>query len=216
MSGARLSQMCGWRGPGSILAPPRPRSSRAPTVTRRPAAARGEASGEFAWHVFKGVAASFGTIHNDEPMLFERGCFSKSLASKAPKSLWILHDHELVVATTADELQFREDGDALTFLCPVPDTPIAAKAAAYIRSGKLPEVSVGCTIQHEERRTIGGRSVRVIKEASLSEISLVPKGAVYGTDVRLVDLRNDADVRLEQMAERLDRTVIKARRFTTC
>ena len=209
MNGYRLSQASGWRGPGSI-AMPRARSSRA-SPPRAPTAARtSKASGL----IFSGVATSFGTIHSDDRMIFEPGCFAKSLAKGRPISLQIYHDDSLIIARIEDGLEILEDSQGLTFRCPVPDTDLGLVAAALVKTGKLTEVSVGCGIRREERATIGGRAVRAVKEASLDEISLVPRGAVFGTEIALVDLHNEADVRLERMAAKLRSIGIKTNRLT--
>ncbi|MGO7331749.1 HK97 family phage prohead protease [Rhizobium leguminosarum] len=159
-----------------------------------------------------GIACRFGVLHKnrDDYELFQQGCFARSLAGKQAVRLLIDHDESKLVTTSADALKIESDDKEVRISCAVPDSPLGRLLSKAVKSDGRIEMSVGFSAICDRRVTLNdGKSVRVITDADLYEISVVTCGAVPGTKA---EIRSKSEDSLMKSLQRLEDIYIERAR----
>jgi phage head maturation protease len=131
--------------------------------------------------VLQGYACMYNVIHQHKGRkeMFEKGCFGDSLYS-----VFFLIDHEILSKKLGDQddrdLELIDTDAGLAFR-------LALAPADFDRLGGRSEMSVRYHETVVETRKIGNETVRVIKSASLFEVSAVFEGAVRKTFAEIRD-----------------------------
>jgi HK97 family phage prohead protease len=100
-----------------------------------------------------------------------RGCFNKSLRERNIYLLW-QHDHTAPLANTKNgSLQLWEENDGYTFEAHLPDTQLGRDVYKLVESETVGETSFAMSNIVDSIEEIDGEDVRVIREATLHEIS---------------------------------------------
>jgi phage head maturation protease len=94
------------------------------------------------------------------------------------KRLHFDHDESRTIATTKDGLILvaDEDGLAMRFY-PRDSVAIHREAVESVRENGRTALSVGVTMHSKQFETFNGKPVRIVRDATLNEISLVMEGA---------------------------------------
>jgi HK97 family phage prohead protease len=145
--------------------------------------------------VIEGVATKYDTILYHDSfgpgryINIQPGAFDISLKYEAPVQLWLNHDSKLAMPGCRVELFDGEE--ALHFRAHLDDSECAFHAHDLVASGLYTQVSLGWhsskTILHEIER----KQLTYIVAGTLTELSIVPKGAVPSTHCqvsRLADI----------------------------
>lgn len=103
------------------------------------------------------------------------------------KRLHFDHDESVTIATTESGLLLMTDEYGLAMRWPVRDTPQGRKAVDSVRKGERDGLSVGVRIERSLTGSEDGVHLRYVKEARLSEISLVRKGACAPAFCTVID-----------------------------
>jgi HK97 family phage prohead protease len=104
------------------------------------------------------------------------------------KELLFDHDASLgIISTTRKGLVLHADDHGLAMRLHIPDTSLGRKAVDTVRSGERTALSVGVLMQDPEYRDVDGVKVRMVRRATLQEISLVRRGACRPAFCMLVD-----------------------------
>lgn len=127
---------------------------------------------------------------------FATGAFAPSLMSGKAISAYTEHEAIGLFATTSDRLELIQDQWGLAFRVQLRhgdehQEDLARKVAV----GDCSEMSVGYRTIREHTVTIEGKTVHVLDECDLSEISICRRGAVPGTSCVLIDARNRQTLR---------------------
>lgn len=131
--------------------------------------------------IIEGYATRWGKVHQHpktgEFEVFAKGCFS-SLVGGAPIQLLVSHDPYRLVTDTTGGLNLYTDDDGLAFRCSLPAGRHADDAWTLVSGSGMSGMSVGYHVKSEEIVRVHGEKVRIIKDATLTEISVVRQGAV--------------------------------------
>ncbi|WP_063685966.1 HK97 family phage prohead protease [Bradyrhizobium stylosanthis] len=103
-----------------------------------------------------------------------------------PKRLLFDHDEGEVIATTLSGLQLHCDDHGLAMRLVIGNDPARRKAYDTVKSGERTALSVGVTMRGDFVEVDGIR-VKMVKSATLHEISLVRSGACKPAFCSLVD-----------------------------
>jgi HK97 family phage prohead protease len=103
------------------------------------------------------------------------------------KQLLFDHDESQVISTTRRGLVLHADDYGLAMRLIVPDTWLGRKAVETVRSGERTALSIGVLMHDPEYKEIDGFNVRMVRRATLQEISIVPRGACRPAYCMLVD-----------------------------
>jgi HK97 family phage prohead protease/HK97 family phage major capsid protein len=102
-----------------------------------------------------------------------RGCFKKSLRERNIYMLW-QHDHAAVLANTKNgTLRIWEEADGYAFEVELPDTQLGRDVYQLVKSETVGETSFAMSNIIDSFEVIDGEEVRIIREATLHEISPV-------------------------------------------
>lgn len=102
------------------------------------------------------------------------------------KRLLFDHNEGEVIATTLSGLQLHCDDHGLAMRLVIGNDPARRKAYETVKSGERTALSVGVTMRGEFVEVDGIR-VKMVKSATLEEISLVPRGACKPAFCSLID-----------------------------
>lgn len=115
--------------------------------------------------------------HLSRPARFERDCFTYDAASV---EIWFMHRSAQVVGVGSDlNLQIWPDAYGLAFSFTPPST--AYSLVCGIADGRYAECSVGCIVESSNVASQAGVVFDSISAATLSEITICPRGACPGT-----------------------------------
>ncbi|SHG79280.1 phage prohead protease, HK97 family [Bradyrhizobium erythrophlei] len=103
------------------------------------------------------------------------------------KLLLFDHDPSEIVATTCDGLVLHADDYGLAMRLYIDNRPVRRKALETVRSGERTALSVGVIMHGSEYKEIDGLRIRMVRSATLEEISLVPEGACRPAYCTLID-----------------------------
>ncbi|MGJ0535577.1 HK97 family phage prohead protease [Methylocystis sp.] len=127
---------------------------------------------------------------------FATGAFAASLMSGKAISAYTEHEEIGLFSTTADRLELIQDQWGLAFRVQLrKGDDHQEQLARKVAIGEWSEVSVGYRTVREHTVTIEGKTVHVLDECDLSEISICKRGAVPGTSCRLIDARGRKTLR---------------------
>jgi HK97 family phage prohead protease len=118
--------------------------------------------------------------------VFQKGCFARSLCDSTPIRFLVEHRESELIATTADRLELCPDDEGLAFHLSLEDDDSSRRVADMVNSGLKTGMSMGFRVEHYEDAQIAGENVRIIKDATLNEISLVGAGAVKQAHCSLI------------------------------
>ena len=189
---AWLARYAGWYRDGEDRDPPRRRESTTAMPKKR---CFTDASGrELKRPAIQGFAAIFDTTfrYGGGNVFFQQGCIRDIY--EGGKKLLLDHNEARQVGSTALGLEFANTCSAnpvngLAFRMPLSDDNEDSQVIYdTISSLERPCVSVGIEIEESEVIRVKDVDVKIVMRASLSEISLVPLGAVPGTNASIVDL----------------------------
>ncbi|WP_407193806.1 HK97 family phage prohead protease [Bradyrhizobium sp. STM 3566] len=94
-----------------------------------------------------------------------------------PKRLLFDHNEGEVIATTLSGLQLYCDDNGLAMRLVVGDNPVRRKAFETVKNGERTALSVGVLMHGDEYVEIDDARVRMVRSATLQEVSLVAAGA---------------------------------------
>ena len=163
-----------------------------PPVARRPAERR-----SMARPGIQGFATVYNRVHVHKGRLeaFAPGCFARSICGDRAIRFLIGHQNARLVATRADRLELADCDTGLAFRLAVPDTEEGREALEAVETYEQCACSVGYEERHVDTRVIEGESIRIIRDASLDEISIVRRAAVKETFCTVIDLANASSLR---------------------
>ncbi|MCK1357351.1 HK97 family phage prohead protease [Bradyrhizobium sp. 199] len=118
-----------------------------------------------------------------------------------PKRLLFDHDESEIYATTQSGLQLHCDDYGLAMRLVIGKDPKRRKAYETVKRGERTALSAGLIMHGGEFFDIEGARIKVIKSATLEELSLVPVGACKPAFCGLIDA--DGARSLEDDAESL-------------
>jgi HK97 family phage prohead protease len=113
------------------------------------------------------------------------GAFKRSL-SKPGADFWLLwgHDHlEPLARTSAGTLDLREDHKGLKVSAELVDTTTGRDVHALVKAGLVRSMSFGFYVKADQWETRNGVDHRLVTEAELIEVSVVPVPAYESTEV---------------------------------
>jgi phage head maturation protease len=125
--------------------------------------------------------------HGNEVLYLKPGVFDSCVEG----NVRLLIDHEgKSLATTADRLELCLGDDVLTFRAVLPDSWSGSKELTDVAGDVETYLAVSCGFKYNayETVTIDGAEVKVISNATLTEISLVSAPAVESTYARVVSM----------------------------
>ena len=132
--------------------------------------------------LIEGYATRYNKVHpfGDYLDVFRPGVFARSLLKNTNIRFLEDHDEGKLLATTADgSLKLTSDAKGLSFQARIPNaTEAQVRAIKSIEVNGKACMSVGYRVISSEMHRMEGVDVRLINDASLSEISLVKAGAV--------------------------------------
>ncbi|MCK1640462.1 HK97 family phage prohead protease [Bradyrhizobium sp. 157] len=104
------------------------------------------------------------------------------------KRLHFDHDESRTIGTTSDGLVLIADdyGLAMRFY-PRDDVAVHREAVTTVRDNGRTALSVGITFENKQFEDYNGKRVRIVRDATLNEISLVPNGACREAYCVLID-----------------------------
>jgi HK97 family phage prohead protease len=127
---------------------------------------------------------------------FATGAFAASLMSGKAISAYTEHEEIGLFATTADRLALVQDQYGLAFRVQLrKGDEHQEQLARKVAIGEWSEMSVGYRTVREHTATIEGKTIHVLDECDLSEISVCKRGAVPGTVCVLIDARSRRTLR---------------------
>ena len=106
-----------------------------------------------------------------------------------PIEFWIQHQQALKLGDTTTNLEFHSDSYGLAFRLRLDHSEISAHARALVRTKSFTEMSIGYYDAKQVTRAVGDKSVLIILETTLQEVSLVQSGVCPTTHAML----NDSD-----------------------
>lgn len=122
---------------------------------------------------FEGYASTFGNIDVDNDVI-KPGAFMASL-EKNNNTFKLFYGHDYSLENFIGSLMAKEDEKGLFVKGEVDlDDPMGKKAFKLLKSGMLDKMSIGFRVESAEFQEDDGTVKRVIKEADLMEVSLVP------------------------------------------
>ncbi|SPP92732.1 HK97 family phage prohead protease [Bradyrhizobium vignae] len=104
-----------------------------------------------------------------------------------PKRLLFDHNEGEVIATTQSGLQLYCDDNGLAMRLVVGGDPTRRKAFETVKNGERTALSVGVIIHGDEYVEIDDTRVRMVRSATLQEVSLVAAGACKPAFCGLID-----------------------------
>jgi HK97 family phage prohead protease len=139
----------------------------------------------------EGLGLEFDTLIANkigEIIIFEPTAFDDYFASGKRPEFWIGHDKDKVVGGNV-ELAILNEGVAFRFELPNTTHGIAVKDS--VLSGEQTGISVGFTELNARDEIHFGRNVHRILEASIREVSVVPRGASKKAFCRIIDANRE-------------------------
>jgi HK97 family phage prohead protease len=136
----------------------------------------------------QGYAVRWHSIINqgDKYFFFLPGSIKYPMLDE-PKQLLFDHNESEVIATTRDGLVLHADDYGLALRLYIDHRPIRQKALQTVRSGERTALSVGVIMHGNEYKEIDGLRIRMVRSATLEEVSLVPTGACRPAYCTLID-----------------------------
>jgi HK97 family phage prohead protease len=141
--------------------------------------------------VIEGVASKYDTILFHERLKYiniQPGAFDISMKYEAPVECWL--DHEKSLCLKGCRVELFSDEQALNFRVHLDDSEIAGHARDLVECGLYSQVSLGWHSSKKITRDIGGTNVVFILQGTLTEISLVPAGAIKTTHAQVSKLKD--------------------------
>jgi uncharacterized protein len=127
---------------------------------------------------------------------FAPGAFAASLMSGKAISAYTEHDEIGLFATTADRLELIQDQWGLAFRVQLrKGDDHQEHLARKVALGEWSQMSVGYRTIREHTVTIDGKTIHLLDECDLREISICKRGAVPGTTCVVIDARNRKTLR---------------------
>jgi HK97 family phage prohead protease len=123
-----------------------------------------------------------------ETIIFEPTAFDKYFESDARPPFWQGHDAATAFGSNT-ELCILNEGVA--FRLPLTNPTYAAKIREMVESGERACISIGFTEMKTRNEEIFGHPVKMIEQADLREISLVPRGACKQGFARVIDANHE-------------------------
>ncbi|CDZ60332.1 Hypothetical protein NGAL_HAMBI2605_09550 [Neorhizobium galegae bv. orientalis] len=121
--------------------------------------------------------------------------FIETINESTPKQLLFDHDPRRQMGDTKSGLEFANCLTGLAFRMPLDGNTNATAIFDAVMSNERACVSVGMKMsEYETRKTDCGTEYDVCSKASLTEISLVPEGAVPRTYAKVVDLDDEPEM----------------------
>lgn len=163
-----------------------------------------------------GYAAVYGeqsrTITEHGRTFVERiapGAFGETLSSGADVKLLYNHDPSALLARTkAGTLKLRSDRNGLAFEALLPETTLGNDVRALLARGDLTgEMSFGFSVIEDSWNK--DRSQRLVKRASLVEISVVQDAAYPQTSSALRSADTNARMRMLRLRELKEKTDVR-------
>ena len=151
---------------------------------------RADADGSRKMYV-RGYATRYRKAHSYKGRfdMFEPGVFASSLLRKDTVRLLDSHDEgRLLAATNGYGLEIASDSVGLSFLAALPNNDLGREVYNDVKEHRKLGMSVGYRVQEHEDVKAAGETVRLIKAATLQEISIVAAGAVLEAYVENTDL----------------------------
>jgi HK97 family phage prohead protease len=140
--------------------------------------------------LLQGYAITFNRciFHDGNYLIVRPGAFDEHLANKKKVVKLILeHDDFKEIASTDDALELYSDEVGLAFRCRLPNTRFGNEAHALASERIYTGMSARFTYKKEDFKSIAGEDVIVIGNSTISEISLLKKGAIRQSYALLVD-----------------------------
>jgi len=129
------------------------------------------------WDVLTAPIGRPNAPHLSRPARFERNCFRYD-ASRV--EVWFMHRSEQAVGVGSRlDLKIWPDAYGLAFSFTPPTT--AYSLVCGIAEGRYAQCSVGCTIENSNATYLADIGFDSIVAATLSEITICPRGACPGT-----------------------------------
>jgi hypothetical protein len=142
---------------------------------------------------------------------FAPGVFAASLMSGKAISAYTQHEEIGLFATTADRLELIQDQWGLAFRVQLrKGDDHQEHLARKVALGEWSEMSVGYRTVREHTVTIEGKTIHVLDECDLSEISICKRGAVPGTSCKLIDASHRKTLREDLRAGNLFKGAVTA------
>jgi HK97 family phage prohead protease len=163
--------------------------------------------------VIEGVASKYDTILFHERLKYvniQSGAFDVSIKYEAPVECWIDHDKSLCLKGCRVEL--FSDENALNFRVHLNDSEIAGHARDLVECGLYSQVSLGWHSSKTITRDIGGTDVVFILQGTLTEISLVPAGAIKTTHAQVSEMKNCGTLAEDGLRFKSDNSFMELRR----
>lgn len=130
---------------------------------------------------FEGYASTFGNLDRDNDIM-EKGCFKESLRSEGKIKLLWQHWNDKIIGQVVEA---EEDGKGLFIKGRINlSTKLGQEAFALLKAGDIDEMSIGFRVNEMEWDSNG---IRVIKEVTLFEVSLVTEPA--NEQARITDVK---------------------------
>ncbi|WP_210168919.1 HK97 family phage prohead protease [Rhizobium sp. Root482] len=124
--------------------------------------------------------------------VMKAGAFIDTIYDCQSKRMLFDHNDSDVVGGTSSGLEFANSLDGLAFRMPLDRNARAAEIVDAVKSNSRACVSVGVElVENIVRKTTDGVEFDYCLKAKLTEISLVPEGAISGTYSAIVDLDDE-------------------------
>jgi HK97 family phage major capsid protein/HK97 family phage prohead protease len=175
-------------------------------------------------NVISGFAAVYNNIDCAGDVILP-GAFAKAIQEHKSRPLNLYHSHsdiaighlnarDLVGTITVLEDRVVGNTYGLWFESPVSSAPSSQDVAIKAAEGHLRECSIGYGVVDAERGTVGGQSVRLLKELTLREVSLVGRACNKEALVMEVKEEPTEETKTETPEVKEEANMTEAEKFT--
>jgi HK97 family phage prohead protease len=124
--------------------------------------------------VIEGYGVKYNTVINDGKL----NMVVPDALDTSMVQFWVDHKSQLKLGDTRTNLELYTDDYGLAFRLRLDDSELAERACALVKNKQKTECSIGFDLAKTVTREIDGKSIIVILQARLEEISLVFSGAM--------------------------------------
>jgi HK97 family phage prohead protease len=153
-----------------------------------------------------GLATLYGKVFVHDTggyAMFAPGCFSKSLMSG--RTIRVLYSHDesrLLGASNGAGLELKTNEDGLVFSLRLPRSVDGDLVHSLLTDRGTLGMSIGCKILHFDEVEAAGETVKIIRDADLSELSVCLEGRVRQAFCVLSDSTDTKALLTEQAAQK--------------
>jgi hypothetical protein len=126
-----------------------------------------------------------------ETIVFEPKAFDKYFESGVRPAFWLRHDAATAFGSNTELCVLNE---GIAFRLPLAEVANPVKIRELIESGH-DSISIGFTELTTRNDVLFGHPVKIIEEAEIREVSLVPRGACKEAFCRLIDASHEPPLR---------------------